>query len=684
MGNDEKDGVGEHNTTHSTFLRSLCRTKCVPRLKMLLGEKGLFDIVMLFTMALLNHLVRRLKDEPILSQLDPLVPRLRQLVEIDDDEVRDLISPDLVRLYAARSLIHLDFLSVGCNGDSVNEGSAFYRPTKVLDLVSAYSTSAQAHCRRELQEVTERNMMYEEELQNGRLLDELHVGHVRLDEFGDQLTSFENRRSHTFNEVKDCARVVETSEQVVEGCSRKHDLFRTSLDELSQAMMERNSQGLKLEEAYAFICEREQQHQDKIDILDGRRSERQAAEEKLQEATEEARIADQRLTELSREERHCLKYQEDAPGKLEIAQQDMTEVAQRLLLKIDAGNQFKTEMAVNEQQSTIVQQWDREGKAALKKLVGMRSEMTAFKNALSSETILTDEEEEQLRELESKLFPRRPTRYLNDMEGDWLSMDETSKNAPPVWDDDGAELEHQNTHNFRTFSRLCATREKLWRAERLWLDNLDGQLDDRKQRMVARQAEYSKEEVALLEEEERLRSQVEKLSDFNGHAERTASASAEVVKAQEEVRETATKETEASAEYHPTKARLDEASEDEQAASAMLDAARALANAGAEAMLRINAEIEMQMEELESKMRSLLQEWHGLEQTGSYLTVSLENASTGVSSEAAARNDLQCETQTLISDLQKLDQQLVTKGGVGTTEYQSQGWLSRSTPGAEQ
>lgn len=185
---------------------------------MLLDEKGLFDIVMLLTMALLNHLVWRVNDEPLFNQLDPLVSWLRQLVELDDDEVKDLFWLGLVYLHTAHPLNQLVFCSMRYNGDTDNEGFALYRPTKVLDLGSDYWTNAQAHCCQELCEVIERDMMFDEQLHSARLLDELHVGHVRYAEFGAKLIGFENRRMYTFKEVKDCARVVEAS--VVEGFTK--------------------------------------------------------------------------------------------------------------------------------------------------------------------------------------------------------------------------------------------------------------------------------------------------------------------------------------------------------------------------------------------------------------------------------------------------------------------------------
>jgi len=680
----------DRNPLIVTLLRTLCSPKELPRLKALLGDAEVADSVTCLVLVLLDHYVQQSAEDVKLRELTGLAVQLQRLLEADEEgwtvegggqapmgQSARTVSEE-VRTRAARILIRLDWpIDVEATGEPPAL-VAFGQRARMLEVLARHSAICQDAAQQKLDAAREHGELQGHRVAEGGLTEALCVSEARLAEFSRHVADLEEQRSILGREV-------ETSKQAVEGMLAslehrgiKRGILSRSVDELSRYISEQSAQEHRSAEAERLVAECEGACREAAAQVEGHAAFKKEAEATIRELTRQHQAAESRSAELSRREAELAEICHNAPGQLQLVQSRLTENQRRRGQVTERRQQLRAEADRGERRATTLKEWMRGAEAALQSLAEVKRELQVFQGTLNSELILTDREVEQLRQLDLRLQPPRPARLRraltprgsadsNDgsaaFDGSSADDAETAMSAAagtnaPSWDDTSAEQEFRTTPQFRSFSKLCAERERLWEVERRWIQDQLRSSNASMTELASQLKQQEQQEQQMAEEEEGLRTEADTLADFDGHAYRHHEARAAAAEALDVAQRAAAEVTEAVGTSHLADARLEQGLGEQREAEAAVASARETARGEAARTLRVRSELESKVKELETKTRTYLQEWRSVELEEHRLALLQARVSTRLQEEAAGRTGLRMEAQRLIAQLHDLDRQL--------------------------
>lgn len=294
----------------------------------------------------------------------------------------------------------------------------------------------------------------------------------------------------------------------------------------------------------------------------------------------------------------------------------------------------------------------------------MGTRLQALQKSLTSELVLTDDEVDQLRQLETELQPARPARLRHAPDDSPAAGGGGEDPAPPpLWDDLPAEQEFRDALHFRAFARLRDERERLWAAERGWLRAAAQRAEAAAQRLELRRADLEAEGRAAREEAERLGRDLAFWAEPSEHARRRDEACAAAAAAREAARAGGAEAAEVLGGQQLAEARLEQARARARDAEAALAAAREEAGAEAERSLRERLELEKRCSELEARARAYLEGWTAVELQELQVALLQGQVAAHLRAEAQGREAMRAEVARLVGELHALDRQLDPAAG---------------------
>lgn len=675
------------------LLRNLCSHKELPRLKALLGDAETADSVTCLVLVLLDHFVQQSAEEPAkLRELATLAEQLQHLLEADDEgwtveggrqatggEAARAISEE-VRTRAARILIRLDWPTDAETTGEPPPLVAFGQRARMLEVLSRHSAACQESAQRRLDSSREHGELQGNRVNEGGLTEALCVSEARLAEFSRHVATLEEQRGILGREV-------ETSKQAVEGMLAslehrgiKRGILNRSVDEISKYIGEQSEQEERCAEAQQQVVECDAACRDAASQVEAQRARKKEAEAAIREMTRQQQTAESRSAELARREAELAEVCHNAPAQLEVVQARLADCERRRGQLSDKRRQLSTEAERGERRAGTLKEWIREAEVALQSLAEVKRELQVFQGTLNSELILTDKEVEKLRQLDLRLQPPRPTRLRDarrpgtprstensDAGGGGDGIADDADNNPavslggaaaPSWDDTSAEQDFRTSPHFRSFSKLCIERERLWEVERSWVQDQLTRTSTTISDLNSQLRVQEKQEQQVADEEDGLRGEETTLADFDGHADRHNEARVAAAEALESAQRAASEVGEARGASQMADVSLEKGLIEQREADAASARARETARVEAARTLKVRSELEGRVKELEKKTRSYLQEWRSVELEEHRLALLQKRVAERLEEEAKGRTGLRLEAQRLIDQLHDLDRQL--------------------------
>eukprot|EP00405_Crypthecodinium_cohnii_P031564 CAMPEP_0206518616 /NCGR_PEP_ID=MMETSP0324_2-20121206/64682_1 /ASSEMBLY_ACC=CAM_ASM_000836 /TAXON_ID=2866 /ORGANISM="Crypthecodinium cohnii, Strain Seligo" /LENGTH=1240 /DNA_ID=CAMNT_0054012001 /DNA_START=164 /DNA_END=3886 /DNA_ORIENTATION=- len=677
------------------LLARLCSAAGLPRLAPLL--QGPVTHLSLLVVGVLDNFTRQVEDRQRLLALRGLLPQLQRVLEqsvaygseemtgsavlaLDDSSLHEL------KVRTARVLVRVSTISSPSPSSSYGRNSAGddpYQDTptleacrlalQTLDVLTMHSEGTQLSAKARLDHTLEHSRDQEDLIHSSGLADPPCLPTDRLLDFAQMVNELAEKRQALGQDVHHTQQTSEAVLTVLDQYGVKHGIFKSEILTL-QAEVESQQE---VEQAYlkanARVGDLEEAHRVALETMRRTEEEYQTCKKEHWELQRKAHNLECQALNLKQRENQLVETCSMLPKTAMELEERRQEIVRRkssldielleLSARIDGVKARLAEMSHDQE----------EAQDAFKTVTLVRNELSKMKEWLANEVVHTAQEIDNLKALEAKLQPSRPSRLRRAAEEppeDTTAIAGSEGDGrAPVWERNcKAESGFQASPNFRALLDLCDVRGQLWDEEIQYLRELIDACKTEQQRYQAAQVGKKREEERSVLDEEQVRREIVEVNDREGHEERLAHATQEALAAQHDFQEASRLVADRLGKLSVVEAERKNTEEVASALAQELRQAQEAAHVAMEKSTRSCSALEMKSHVLQDKAQQQIRAWQEFRQKECWLNLLQERVAECIQTESLGRSALRAETCRLMEELKRFDQQLAVEPLAGIVE----------------